>query len=515
MPALRPRAGVAYRSHDRNARLVRLYATETTSQRPDPSSSSSDAALLRNRPSSSSQQQREPPPAQTATPRRTLPPNFGRNQLISVPPDLERDCQRIVATFKAPIRYAFGYGSGVFPQRSYDPSASGNERPLLDFVFAVSHPSHWHSINLQQNPSHYALPLRWFGSGPISWLQEKGPGAGVWFNVDVEIEGRRLKYGVVSLDGLCRDLLDWETLYLAGRMQKPIHILRDDARVRLANQVNLASALRAALLTLPDRFTERDLYTSVAGLSYRGDFRMRLGENPKKVENIVDAQLDHFRSLYGPLVRAFKNVSFIDPASSSGVRTMSQDMDPRSRGETARKLPIGLREKIETDYSRKWNFKRAVSGEEKEELKETDKSALWTRIAADDGFEESVARGIGLIVGRPTFNQSLKGILSAGPAKSLAYIGPKRASPVSMSDVLVSIAHIESVHGQCASGGKRASRTSSAPLRLQSRTSPTPRLPRRPRKKHRVCYPCASRSHRNPSVPESSSTFHPTHNTRS
>lgn len=33
--------------------------------------------------------------------------------------------------------------------------------------------------------------------------------------------------------------------------------------------------------------------------------------------------------------------------------------------------------------------------------------------------------GLAQIVARPTFNQSLKGILSAGPIKSLRYVGPK------------------------------------------------------------------------------------------
>jgi translocator assembly and maintenance protein 41 len=49
-----------------------------------------------------------------------------------------------------------------------------------------------------------------------------------------------------------------------------IRIIRDDPRVKLANQVNLASALRVALLTLPERFEERDLYERIAGLSYGG-----------------------------------------------------------------------------------------------------------------------------------------------------------------------------------------------------------------------------------------------------
>ena len=60
---------------------------------------------------------------------------------------------------------------------------------MLDFLFAVSHPSHWHDINLAQHPSHYALMARMLGSGVISWFQEN-TGAGLWFNVDCVVKGR-------------------------------------------------------------------------------------------------------------------------------------------------------------------------------------------------------------------------------------------------------------------------------------------------------------------------------------
>lgn len=120
-----------------------------------------------------------------------------------------------------------------------------------------------------------------------------------------------IKYGVVSIDKLCRDLIDWETLYVAGRMHKPVKILRDDARVRLANQVNLTEAVRVALLTLPEKFNEEQLFEKIAGISYVGDFRMTVGENPNKVRNIVQAQLDHFNRLYYSLLDDLPNVAVL------------------------------------------------------------------------------------------------------------------------------------------------------------------------------------------------------------
>jgi translocator assembly and maintenance protein 41 len=110
--------------------------------------------------------------------------------------------ENIVARFEAPIRYAFAYGSGVFEQDGYgtlsspgaSASASGTasqgqlvekpaasaRRPMVDFMFAVTHSAHFHSINMQQFPGHYPLHARLFGSSYVSKIQEFGPG--VWFN---------------------------------------------------------------------------------------------------------------------------------------------------------------------------------------------------------------------------------------------------------------------------------------------------------------------------------------------
>ena len=114
-----------------------------------------------------------------------LPPTFGQNQLLSVPNSTRALLESIAADFDAPIRYAFAYGSGVFEQDGYE---SEKGAPMLDFIFAVTHPAHFHSINMSQHPSHYAMYARTLGSSFVTRVQEIGPG--VWFNAFVKAKGR-------------------------------------------------------------------------------------------------------------------------------------------------------------------------------------------------------------------------------------------------------------------------------------------------------------------------------------
>lgn len=152
------------------------------------SSSTSKSRILdpRPRPANSHHSPRSP-----ALP--TLPASFGRNQLLPVSHSTRALLESIVAQFNAPIRYAFAYGSGVFEQDGYKGKDGENkgEAPMLDFMFAVTHPDHWHSINMQQNPSHYAVHARMLGSGFVSKVEDIAPG--VWFNAYVPT------HGVVSL----------------------------------------------------------------------------------------------------------------------------------------------------------------------------------------------------------------------------------------------------------------------------------------------------------------------------
>lgn len=166
---------------------------------------------------------------------------------------------------------------------------------MIDFIFATSYPSHFHAVNLQHNPSHYPAFARWLGTDYITRVQDWG--AGIWYATMVDVDGQvcqysseprldahqlvstsqLIKYGVISTDTLCEDMMDWSTLYVAGRMHKPVRIIRPDARILLANQINLVSALRVALLMLPEEFTEVELWEQIAGISYAGASWCRSG----------------------------------------------------------------------------------------------------------------------------------------------------------------------------------------------------------------------------------------------
>ncbi|KAK0102079.1 Mitochondrial translocator assembly and maintenance protein 41 [Cadophora gregata] len=386
--------------------------------------------------------------------------NFGVNQHIVINDEFKEALRQILWQFRAPIRYAFAYGSGVFPQSKQTAGSSssttsihskappavvkaqGGTPKMIDFIFGVSYTQHWHSLNLHQHRDHYSA-LGSLGSGAVSAVQEKW-GAGVYFNPFVTVNGTLIKYGVVNLDTLCTDLSEWNSLYLAGRLQKPVKILRDDPRVRLANQVNLLSALRTALLLLPPEFTEQELYGVIANISYMGDPRMAFPtEDKSKVANIVGHNLPHFRRLYSPLIDNLPNVSFNDPkcsdpdwaADSTSNVSLAQDMDPIKRGNMVRRLPKAFREKLYFQYQKKYQIPRAEFNKMLESSSDEDATRINRRQGG--GFERRIANEppedlraevryvIKKTIGWPSTSQSLKGILTSGIGRSWRYMSEK------------------------------------------------------------------------------------------
>jgi mitochondrial translocator assembly and maintenance protein 41 len=387
--------------------------------------------------------------------------NFGVNQHMIINEEFKEALRQILWKFKAPIRYAFAYGSGVFTQKGGQPASSrvtstthpnpheaitkvqAGGQKMIDFIFGVSYSQHWHSLNLQEHRDHYSA-VGSLGSYAVSKLQDSF-GAGLYFNPYIMVNGTLIKYGVVNIETLCRDLSQWDTLYLAGRLQKPVKILRDHPSVRLANQVNLISAVRTALLLLPPDFTEEQLYATIAGISYMGDPRMSLpAEDPKKVLNIVQGQLPNFRRLYAPLIENLPNISFNDPVCTqkdwfddpSINAKLAQDMDPVKRGNMVRRLPKKFRDKLYFEYQAKFEIPRGEFNKMLEETKDDENGAGFRRqqggwfeqrIAKDtEGIQTEVRQVIEKTIRWPSIVQTIKGILTAGLGRSWRYAREKR-----------------------------------------------------------------------------------------
>lgn len=118
-------------------------------------------------------------------------------------------------------------------------------------ILAVDDSAAWHLDNTRMNPHHYSF-VRCFGPRGISLIQEKWP-AYLYYNPYVSLDGevcalslilfpftllpkarlmercdwvftmmQKVKYGVISMKHLLADLLHWETLYVSGRLHKPV-----------------------------------------------------------------------------------------------------------------------------------------------------------------------------------------------------------------------------------------------------------------------------------------------------
>lgn len=384
--------------------------------------------------------------------------DFGKNQLMETNEEFKRSLRGILRQFP-PITYAFAYGSGVFSQSPATASRttqSPHPNPpeailkwqkgggkMIDFVLTPKFSQHFHWLNLRDHRDHYSF-LGSLGSGVVSHVQD-AYGAGAYFNPYVIVNGTMIKYAVVNFDTLLRDLTNWDTLYLAGRLHKPCKILFEEPNIRVANQRNLLSAVRCSLLLLPPTFTEKQLYSTIAGLSYQGDPRMQYGsENPKKIDNIVTNQIQNFRYLYHDLIMSLPNIQYNDVQQTTHSGWMedtnldlilTQNMDPERRANMVRRLPKAFREKVYFLYQRKFG----IPGREYQEMLEASKDedakggvrkqvggAFDKRIAAEQDLPEMVSKAINQTVKWPATVQSLKGVLTAGPERAWRYLQEKR-----------------------------------------------------------------------------------------
>lgn len=339
------------------------------------------------------------------------------------------------------VRFAVAYGSGVVRQQGYtDEQVRG---AMTDLMLAVDEPEEWHRENVERHPEHYS-GLAWLGAPAVTAVQQCG--AGLYYNPFARVRGRLIKYGVISREHLAQDLRQWSSLYVSGRMHKPVRVLRDCVVTQPLLQSNLRSALVASLLLLPARFPERELYHTICGLSYLGDVRGGFAESPNKVRNIVAAQLPLLRALYAPIIaesRPFYGSGNGGGGHGGGSTSGDGDGDDaqlhqpthlEARQALLEELPVHAQMQMlhQLRYElRERPLTTAVDGEDLAPALCDAAERMWRRepdeAAATARLGLALRRSLARIVLRSSAVQSLKGLLTAGGMRSVQYLGAKLA----------------------------------------------------------------------------------------
>ncbi|KAL7509698.1 hypothetical protein ACHAXN_006918 [Cyclotella atomus] len=308
----------------------------------------------------------------------------------------------IVQQFPPQIDYAFGYGSAVLHQQNSNPSSS-----MIDVIMAVPDPYHWHADNLKQHPDHYSMMGRLGGPSFVSWLQTNF-GAKLYFHpyVDLDISGtsvtQQIKYGVVSTSDLLSDLRNWDYLYLAGRMHKPIATVKSDESIDDAQHTNLLAAVATSLLLFGQEsiLPTSKLYTTIASLSYTGDFRMQTGaEDPNKVTKLVETpgMLDLWDVKYANVFSSLQKIGLLSLTGDDKERTI--EFNPHNfatRSQLMKQLPAKLRKHADQ-----------IIGADGQNCGNKGSVILRNELAK--------------IVAPAARNQGIKGVFTAGPLKSWKY----------------------------------------------------------------------------------------------
>ena len=191
------------------------------------------------------------------------------------------------------VEAAYGYGSGVFKQSGY----TNADKPQIDLILVVNNLRDWHIANMKLNKTDYSfIGKDFFTNAKIEKL--KGL-TGITYLSNIEEDGNVFKYGTIELNDLYKHLYEWDSFYLPGRFQKTIYpIIENNTLTNLVDKNREYALLLSSYLQKYDVVTKKEILTTLCGLSYMGDTRMKLAENPRKVLNIVEGSYDKFTKMY-------------------------------------------------------------------------------------------------------------------------------------------------------------------------------------------------------------------------
>ena len=186
---------------------------------------------------------------------------------------------------------AFGYGSGVFKQIGY----TENDKVQIDLILIVENIKDWHKQNIKLNPKDYSfIGKNFLTKSNINKI--KGL-TGITYQSNIDYKNNLFKYVIIEYKDFEKHMKTWYSFYVPGRFQKPILTIITNDKIDKLIYDNRRNACKISLLCMEEDNLD-DLFTTICSLSYNGDTRMKIAENPNKVANIVGASKEKFKEMY-------------------------------------------------------------------------------------------------------------------------------------------------------------------------------------------------------------------------
>ncbi|KAK4529647.1 hypothetical protein CCYA_CCYA02G0504 [Cyanidiococcus yangmingshanensis] len=352
-----------------------------------------------------------------------------------------------------PVKLVLAYGSGVFPQLALDRLVTQHTR---DYIVIVDNPIEWLLQAVERHPDHFPWWLRSLRRPElVAWLQRFG--AGMFFIPPMPLAtpaAGSIKYGVIAEEVLLEDVKQWLYFYAAGRLQKPVEAVllsnmnQAEAqacalRVHQANRThNLLQAMRLSVLLCagadmgPRMVPVLTLLERIVGLSYTSDIRMHSGlENPNKVRNILRANTDRFLGMYAAALTQLQHDGLFEridvrPVAASSTESLQWRADDlldlsalfRSdvHGQRRRyhllapllQLPLFKGIQHESELRRlPYSYPQVAK--------------RFQGPVVVEFFAEALGALLRRRVLRSSVSQAVKGLITAGPTRSLQYLWGK------------------------------------------------------------------------------------------
>ncbi len=204
---------------------------------------------------------------------------------------------------------AFGYGSGVFKQLGYNDKM----KTQLDLILITEEKElyQWHKENIKLNKKDYSM----MGKTYIKLSKDNcGGHNNLTYTTNIKYQGTLIKYGVTTIEWLIKNLNTWDNFYLPARFQKPILPIITTKELDESIEKNRTSALLTAILMNEEDTSKEKILLDLCSLSYLGDTRMKFGENPNKVKNIVLGSYEYLEEAYDLKKIKLENLSLRESA---------------------------------------------------------------------------------------------------------------------------------------------------------------------------------------------------------